>query len=283
MKTERSSKNSKTIFKILIYIFLVIAAVYTLTPFFTILLTSFRSSKDVYRGPFTWPHEWSIVANYKKAWEMAKFGNYFFNSVYMAVLAVIGTLLVATLAGYSFAKLRYPGKKFLYYLLLVSMMIPFQTIMIPNYFVLRSINLLDTRTGISILSIATGIGFAVMMMRSFFISFPDSILESARLDGCSELQILARIVLPNTFPAWSSLIIFVAWTSWNNLLAPMMYIFKEAKYPIPYGLYAFSDAHSTTYELLAAAMVISILPLAIVYILFSRYFQTNIFLGSVKG
>jgi raffinose/stachyose/melibiose transport system permease protein len=121
------------------------------------------------------------------------------------------------------------------------------------------------------------------MMRSFFVSIPDSMLEAARIDGSSEMRILIQIVFPNTFPAWTSLIVFVAMGSWNNLLAPMIYIFKQEKYPIPYALYAFQSSHTTDYELLAAGMIISIIPVIIVYILFQKSFQSGITTGAVKG
>ena len=199
------------------------------------------------------------------------------------VLTVALTLVVATLAGYSFAKFRYPGKNVLYYILIFSMMIPFQTIMLPEYFVLRKLGLLNTLSGVSIVMTATGLGFSVMMMRSFFVGIPDSMIEAARIDGCGEIKILTKIILPNTYPAWSSLIIFTALGSWNNLLAPMLYIIKEAKYPIPYAMLAFQDAHGTSYGLMSAAMMISVLPIAVLYLCFAKRFQANIMAGSVKG
>ena len=283
MGKAKSYTKKQLLGKALMYIVLILGAIYTLIPFATIIITSFRTTKDSVRGPFTWPHEWQIVENYISAWEMGHFDRYLLNSIFMMVITVIGTLFVATLAGYSFAKFRYPGKNVLYYTLLLSMMIPFQTIMLPLYFILRASKLLNTLTGVAILGIATGLGFAIMMMRSFFISLPDSLLEAARLDGCSELGVLLRIVMPNTFPAWASLIVFVAMASWNNLLAPMIYIFNEEKYPIPYALYAFQSAHTTSYELLSAGMMISILPIILIYILFQKNFQANLMAGAVKG
>ena len=225
MRAHSKSRN-KLILKIVTYTVLIIALVYTLIPFLTIILTSFRTAKDAVRGPFTWPRQWDIINNYMEAWKIGKFSHYLLNSLYMMVFTVIGTLAVATLAGYSFAKFRYPGRNLIYYILLIGMMIPFQTIMLPLYFTLKSMGLLNTLTGISLLSIGTGEGFAIMMMRSFFVSIPDSMLEAARLDGCSEIKVLTKVVLPNTYPAWSSLVVITAMGSWNNLLAPMIYIFK---------------------------------------------------------
>lgn len=278
-----NKKIKRMVNNIIITFVLLTGTIYTLMPFITILLTSFRTTKDSIRGPFTWPKEWSIVQNYIKAWNIGNFNTYLLNSVYMMIFAVLGTLLVATLAGYSFAKFKYPGKNGLYYLLLIGMMIPFQTIMLPLYFVLKAMGLLNSLTGVAILSVATGQGFAIMMMRSFFVSIPDSMLEAARIDGCSEIKVLMKVVLPNTFPAWTSLIVIVAMGSWNNLLAPMIYIFNQNKYPIPYALYAFQSSHTTDYELLAAGMMISIVPIIIIYIMFQSSFQSGITTGAVKG
>lgn len=283
MMRQSSRSRNRVVLKIVTYTVLIIALVYTMIPFLTILLTSFRTAKDAVRGPFTWPRQWDIINNYMEAWKIGKFSHYLANSLYMMVFTVAGTLAVATLAGYSFAKFRYPGRNFFYYILLIGMMIPFQTIMLPLYFTLKSMGLLNTLSGIALLSIGTGEGFAIMMMRSFFVSIPDSMLEAARLDGCSEVKVLTRVVLPNTYPAWSSLVVITAMGSWNNLLAPMIYIFKQEKYPIPYALYAFQSAHTTDYQLLAAGMMISIIPIIIVYVIFQRSFQNGIMAGAVKG
>lgn len=276
-------KRNRRIFRLGIYFVLIIALIYTLIPFGTIIITSFRTAKDSVRGPFTWPKEWSIISNYMEAWRAGNFSQYLLNSVYMMVLTVFGTLIVATLAGYSFAKFQYPGKKILYYLLLIGMMIPFQSIMLPLYFILKSMGLLNSLSGVGLLMIGTGEGFAVMMMRSFFMGIPDSMIEAARLDGCSEIKVLTRVILPNTFPAWTSLIVITAMGAWNNLLAPMLYIFNQEKYPIPYALYAFQSSFSTDYQLLAAGMMISIIPIVIVYVMFQSSFQNGLMAGAVKG
>lgn len=278
-----SQKRNAKIVRFIMYAVLIFAFIYTLIPFCTILITSFRTSEDAIRGPFTWPEEWSIISNYIEAWEIGNFGQYMSNSLYMMILTVVGTLIVATLAGYSFAKFRYPGKKILYYIILIGMMIPFQSIMLPLYFILRAMGMLNSLTGVALLMIGTGEGFAVMMMRSFFMGIPDSMIEAARLDGCTELKVLTKVILPNTFPAWTSLIVITAMGAWNNLLAPMIYIFQQDKYPIPYALYAFQSSFSTDYQLLAAGMMISIVPIVIVYVLFQNSFQNGLMAGAVKG
>lgn len=278
-----SYQMKRVLGKVLLYFVLILAAAYTLAPFITIILTSFRTQKDVLRGPFSPPKNWAIIENYLQAWTMGRFEQYFTNSIVMLIITVSGTLMVCTLAGYSFAKFRYPGRNAFYYTLLLGMMIPFQTVMLPLYFVMKSFGMLNSVPGVGILGVATGLGFGIMMMRSFFISIPDTLLEAARLDGCNEMKVLTRVILPNTFPAWTSLTVFTAMGSWNNLLAPMLYIFDEEKYPIPYALYAFRGSHATDYALLSAAMVIAIIPIVIIYLLFQSKFQTNLMAGAIKG
>ena len=132
MMRAHSKSRNKLILKIVTYTVLIIALVYTLIPFLTIILTSFRTAKDAVRGPFTWPRQWDIINNYMEAWKIGKFSHYLLNSLYMMVFTVIGTLAVATLAGYSFAKFRYPGRNLIYYILLIGMMIPFSVLRSPQ-------------------------------------------------------------------------------------------------------------------------------------------------------
>lgn len=278
-KTKQSAGNPSS--NVFVHIFLIVTAIITMVPLFTIVITSIRTEKDAVLGPFSIPHEFSLFGNYIEAWTIGNFQQYIFNSVYLVVFSVAGTLIVSTLAGYSFAKFKYPGRNFLYFFILFGLMIPFQTIMLPLYFLLKSLGLLNSLTGIALISF--GNAFAIMLMRSFFISLPDSMIEASRIDGCGELRILISIILPNTFPAWASLIVFIALGAWNNLLPPMLFLFDQTKYPVPYAMFAFSDAHTTKYTLLAAAMVISILPILILYLIFNKNFQLDLLAGSEKG
>jgi raffinose/stachyose/melibiose transport system permease protein len=278
-----SKKTIDLAVNVIIHLILISALIVTLIPLLTVVITSFRSEADLSRGPFSFPRDIRIFGNYIDAWERGRFGIYLKNSVYLTLVSVIGSLVISTLAGYSFAKLHYPGRDICYYSLLISMMIPFQASMLPLYFILMNLKMLNSLNGVALVQIAGSIGFNVMMMRSFFVSIPESMIEAARLDGCTEPKILFHIILPNTFPAWASLIVFSTLGSWNNLIGPMMFIFSENKYPIPYALYAFQSSFLTRYDLMGAAMFISIIPIFIVYIIFQRNFTTNLLGGAIKG
>jgi raffinose/stachyose/melibiose transport system permease protein len=280
MASKKISEFSVSVF---IHLVLSIMVIVTLVPFVTIIITAMRAETDLVRGPFSFPRDFKVVENFVEAWQVGRFGLYLNNSFYLMVVTIVGTLFVSTFAGYSFARLDYPGRNVLYYVILVSMMLPFQAVMLPMYFVLKNIKLLNSLNGVALIQITGGLGFSIMMMRSFFISMPLSMIEAARLDGCTETQILFKTILPNTFPAWSSLVVFNALWSWNNLLGPMIFLFSESKYPVPYALYAFQSSFSTRYDLLSAGMLISIVPLFVIYVIFQRKFTTNLLGGAIKG
>lgn len=213
---------------------LVLAAVaaYALIPFLTIIITSIRTEPDLARGPFTLPREITVLENYKRAWVDGRFSVYLKNSLFILVPSVLGNLAIVTFAGYSFAKMRYPGRKLFFGLLMLSMMVPFQSIMIPLYLIMARLQLLNKLAGIILLQIGN-VGFGVFMMRSFYVTIPNDLLEAARLDGCGEIKALLSVVFPLTFPAWSSLIVFNSLWSWNNLLAPMLFLYRETLFPFP--------------------------------------------------
>jgi raffinose/stachyose/melibiose transport system permease protein len=274
--------TTRGVSRVLVNLVLIGAAVYALIPFLTIIVTSLRPEADLSRGPFTVPSELTIVQNYKRAWVDGRFSLYLKNSLLILVPSVLGNLAVVTFAGYSFAKLKYPGKKLLFAALMLSMMVPFQSVMIPLYLSMARLQLLNKLLGIILLQVGN-VGFGVFMMRSFYVSIPNELLEAARLDGCGEVRTLLFVVFPVTFPAWSSLIVFNSFWSWNNLLAPMLFLYRETLFPVPYALYAFQSKFSTDYSLLSAAMLISLLPLVILYLFFQRSFQSGLLGGSIKG
>ena len=251
--------RKKPIARVVTYLVLVTVALYALIPFITIILTSVRSEADLARGPFTLPSELSFVENYLRAWRDGRFHIYLKNSIAILVPSVVGNLIVVTLAGYSFAKIKFPGRKILFALLMLSMMIPFHSIMIPLYLVMTKLHLLNKLMGIAILQIGT-VGFGVFMMQSFFVTTPDELIEAGSIDGCGELRTIWHIIFPITLPAWSSLIVFNSLGSWNNLLAPILFLYKETLFPVPYALYAFQANFDTDYSLVSI-IIIGLFPL----------------------
>jgi raffinose/stachyose/melibiose transport system permease protein len=203
--------------------------------------------------------------------------------VIQTVPAVLIPIVFATLAGFSFAKMRFPLRNTIFLVMLSGMMIPFQSIMIPLFFLFNSLGLINTHAAVFLALGIGGIPFGIFMMRSFFLGLPNQMLEAARLDGCSELSAFLRVMLPLTYPAWVSLIIFQSMWSWNAFLVPLVFIFTDSLRPLPLGLMFFSSRYSTDYTLVAAAVTIMILPLIVLYILLQRKFISSITMGALTG
>ena len=155
--------------------------------------------------------------------------------------------------------------------------------MIPVYFQLNTFGLLNTRMAVIVLLVSEGLPFGTFLMRSFTKGIPDDISESGRLDGCSEFRIFYSLVLPLTYPAWISLIIFEAMWSWNNFIIPLLLVYNEEIKPIPLGLLYFQGRYTSEYTVIAMAMLISLLPLIMIYILLQKKFTSGITAGALKG
>jgi len=269
--------------RIVIYTFLILAAIYTLIPAVTMVLTALRSPQDLQMGPFTLPREFTVIKNFTQAWVNGRFNIYLKNSIIQTIPSVLIVISFATLAGFSFAKMRFPGRSVLFFVLLGGMMIPFQAVMIPLYFLFNRLHLIDTHAAVFLAIGVLGIPFGTFMMRSFFMSLPNQLLEAARLDGCSDFGAFVRVMLPLTYPAWVSLILFQSMWSWNNFLVPLIFIFTDELRPLPLGLMFYSTRYTTNYTLVAAGVLITIFPLVILYIFLQRKFISSITMGALTG
>ena len=185
------------------------------------------------------------------------------------------------MAGYAFARLRFKGKNFLFALVLVTLMIPFQVIMIPLFYEMFKLNLLNTFIGL-ILPRATN-AFGIFMMRQFFVSLPKGLEEAARLDGCSEFTIFRKIMLPLCKPAVISLAIFHFMYNWNDLLYPLILTTRTEMRTLPAGLATFMGTHVIEHNVLMAGGVLAILPIFIAYCFAQKYFVQGIAMTGMKG
>jgi ABC-type glycerol-3-phosphate transport system permease component len=271
------------VLRALLYLVLILVTIYTLIPLVTMVMTSVRSSADLYQGPFSIPREFQLLENFRKAWVVGKFGIYVKNSFIITIPTVALVLCLTTLSGYAFAKIRFPLRDFFFYLILLGMMVPFQATMIPLYFLLNSFHILNTHLAVILPLGIGGLPFGTFMMRSFFKGLSDELIESSKLDGCGELQTFTHIMLPLTYPAWVSLIIFQSMWTWNNFLVPLLFIYDDKLRPIPLGLMFFQDRYTTDYTLVAAAVIISMIPLVVLFLFLQRKFTSSITLGAVKG
>jgi ABC-type glycerol-3-phosphate transport system permease component len=244
-------------------------------------IAALRSSSEVYVSPFSLPHELDF-GNIVRAWTVGHFGQYFFNSIIITVPTVAGVVVLSSLAGYGIARFRFPVRLPMFYMLLLGLMVPFQSVMIPLYYQLRDLSLLGTYWAFILPATAGGLPFGTFLMQSYFSGIPRDMAEAARIDGCSELQVFWRVMMPLAGPAVSSLVVFQFVWSWNAFLMPLLYLQREAVRPIPLGMMFFEGRYTQDVSLIAAGVSISTVPVILVYLAFQRHFVRGLTAGALK-
>jgi multiple sugar transport system permease protein len=270
------------------HLVLIPATLVLIFPFVWLLVTSVESqSEALHFPPVLVPHTIRL-GNYKAAWDAAPFGRFFLNSAIVAVTTVGCNLVLCSLAGYAFARLRFLGRGLLFVVIMATLMVPFQVTMIPQFIITKwlGIHLLApvgiNHIGALILPNAAT-AFGVFFLRQFFRTLPIEYEESARVDGASRLKVLARIVLPLSTPALATLAALTFLDSWNNFLWPLIAINSTSQMTVPLGLATFQGAHSTEWPLLMAGNVMSLLPMLVIFFIAQRYFVRSVAATGLTG
>lgn len=268
----------KQIFK---YSILLFFACFALGPFFLILISAFKTNNEIFRAPFSLPKEW-LWSNFAKAWTSGQFGLYFKNTVLMVIPAVFFDVLFSTLTGYSLARFKFKGDKFMFGAMIFGLTIPAQSIMIPLYSNFIKFNLMDTIPGLIIALVAYHLPFGVFLMRSFFVNSPDNLADAAKIDGCSEYGVFWKIMVPIAKPGVLALTAVEFMNMWKAFLFPLIIIQSRSKRVITLALLFFRSSQARQYELLAAGVLISSIPVILVYLVTSKYFEKGLVAGSFR-
>jgi len=278
-----------------LHLVLAAGAVAMVLPFLWMISTSLKPESEIFRFPPVWiPSQWKW-SNYVEAMRAAPFGRYFINTVIYAGGVTISNLLFCSMAAYAFARLRFPGRTPLFVLVLGTMMIPAQVTMVPVFVMLKhwpllggndalgagGHGLLNTYTGL-VLPGAVG-AFGIFLLRQFFMTLPRELEDAARIDGCSEVGIYWRIILPLSKPALATLGIFTFTAAWNEFLWPLLIMSKESMKTLQVGLQVFQTQYTTRWDLLMAGTVLVTLPVLIIFLFGQRYFTRGIALSGMKG
>ncbi len=262
------------------FVVLMLLAVVTVYPFVWMLLTSVRKSNTVFGGPF-WPGHITFSA-YRAAWDGISFGRHFVNSLLITSVTVAGVLVLATASGYAFAKLSFPFKNTLYFILLSTLMMPATAMIIPLYLQLKNFGMLDQRGALMLLYIGSASPFAMFLMRAFFETLPSELIEAARVDGAGELTIFWRVMLPLARPGIATVVIFQFLATWNEFLYANTIIQTTSKLPLQPVLFTLVGQYATNWPVLTAALTMSVLPIILVYVRMQRQFVAGMTLGAVK-
>lgn len=280
LKTPKKSSSyfSKTTIYIVLLAFLLISVM----PIVWILMAALKTTTELNANPFAWPTHITF-SNFFEAWTVGKMGIYFKNSVIVVIPRVAMILVLASLAGYAFGKLKFPGRDWLFYCFLFGMMVPIQAMIIPLYYMMQRMDLINSYWALIIPNFGLSMPFAIFMMRAFFKDLPDELLEASKIDGCNNFTAYLYIMLPLTMPALTSLLVFEFMWSWNDFLLPLLFVYDDAYRTLPLGLMYFFGEYTANQSLIAAGVSIAILPIILVYIIFQRQFIEGITAGSVKG
>lgn len=260
---------------------LLAAAVVTLCPLLWMVSVSFMSPGEAssFPPPF-WPRE-ATLANYHELFARAGMGRSFVNSLILAIAATLLSLTFNVMAGYAFAKLRFAGRDRIFKLLLGALVIPGQVAMIPLFLMLKNMGLVNSYMGVLIPSLANV--FGIFLVRQYALSFPDELIEAARIDGAGELRIFRSIVLPVLKPILVTLAIFTFLGSWNDFLWPLIVLTDKDLHTLPVALASLSREHVQDSELMMAGSVLTVLPVLVLFLVLQRYYIQGLLAGSIKG
>jgi raffinose/stachyose/melibiose transport system permease protein len=263
------------------YIVLIGFGLFAILPFFWMWSAAFRESRSIFRDPFALPTSLDFT-NIIEAWTVGRFSSYIGNSFIVSIPTVIAVVALSSLAGYALARYDFRGRNIISYIFLLGIAVPFQSIMIPQFYSLQDLNLLGTYWGMILPATGLGLSFGIFLMQAFFRSLPYELADAARVDGCNEFQTFVSVMLPLARPAMSSLIVFQFMWSWNAFLMPLLYLQNESLRPLPLGLMFFQGRYTSDYGLLAAGVTLSTLPVIIVYMIFQKQFIQGLTAGAVK-
>lgn len=264
------------------YLTLIIIAISMLYPFFAMVNLSLVDNSEIFSNAGKVFHSSLTTNNYLNVFKQIPLSVYFFNSLVVASISTLGQVIFASLAGYAFARLNFKFKNGIFLIILITMLIPPQVNIIPLFFLMREMHLIDTYQALILPSLFGG--FGIFLMRQYFMGFPKDLEESARIDGCNLFQTFFKIALPLALPTVATLAIFTFVTTWNSFMWPLIVTNSEGMRTLPVGLaiYKGSFREITLWGELLACSVICTIPVIGVFLLGKKYFISDILQGGVK-
>ena len=275
------SRKVSPIEQVAVHGLLIIWLLISVIPFVWMVSTSFKGPGEIYIFPPRWIPRNPTFDNYIDLFQEMNFGRPFLNSVIVSLSTTFLSVLVATMAGYGFAKFRFKNKNLLFLFILGTIMVPGQITMIPVFLLLSRLNLLNTYWGLILPAIANA--FNIFFMRQYIMGIPDELIEAAKIDGAHEGWIFFRIILPLARPAMAAITIFTFTGSWNNFLWPLIIATDESMYTLPVAVSVLGGQYTENIAMQMAGSVIVILPLIIVFLFTQRYFIKGITFTGMKG
>jgi len=259
-------------------VFLTVVVVY---PLYWTLINSLKNTNELFTNPFNFPHTLHFE-NYVSAWNLG-LSQYFLNSIYVSAVSIFMTVLLGALCAYGLTRFNIKGKTIIFFTVLGGLMLSPEVALVSLYKILQALHIYNTRLAMIIPYIAFKLPFAVFLIRSYLLTFPRELEEAAIIDGCNSLQIFLKIIVPISMPIFAATAIMDAIFVWNEFLFALVFIENKSIVTIPVGLMAFRDALNTNWAVLMAGIVISSLPMVILFLVMQKHFVKGLASGSVKG
>src|SRR4051794_7135076 len=263
------------------YAALTLLAAIALVPFLWTLSTSLKNIDEVFVFPPQWLPGSPKWSNYTSLWDAFPMDRWIFDSAYIVVLSVLGKLVLASTAAYAFARLRWPGREYVFYLFLTALMIPWEVTLIPGFVLMRQLGWIDSHLALIVPSI--GDVFGIFLLRQSFMTIPRELEDAARIDGAGYFQVYRTVILPLSVPALAVVAVLGFMSVWNSFLWPLIMMNTPSKFTLPVGLQLLNSQHSTDWTVLMAGDVIALIPVVIVYLAAQKYFVEGITLTGLKG
>ncbi len=268
--------------KAFVFLSMAVILVVVLLPFYWTVISSLKTSGGIFVYPPKWlPDRW-VWSNYVDVFKAAPFGRYFLNTVFYSVSVMIGQLVSCSLAGFAFARLKFPGRNKLFLLYLATMMIPTQVTQVPMYVLMRNYGWLDTWMVMIIPGLFGG-PFGTFLMRQFMMTIPRDLDEAALIDGANLFTIYTKVMLPLTKPVLSVLGVFSLMQVWNDFMWPLIMLSSQKTFTLTLGLYSFQGQYYTDWNLLMAAATLVMIPVLLAFAFAQRYIIEGITVTGMKG
>jgi len=280
-RLKMKKMNGKNKGKLLVHIILIIGSIWMIFPFFWMILTSFKTFSETTRiPPVIFPKSFSFT-NYATVFLTLPFKQFYINTIITSFTVTIGQIIVSTMAAYVFARLKFPGNKILFFIVLSVMMVPTQIFIIPQYMTMKYLHLLDSLPALIIPGWFSA--FSVFLLRQFFMTLPIELEEAARIEGCGTFKIFYSIMLPLAKPGIIAASIFSILWSWNDLMWPLIVNNSMEKMTLAAGLASLQGQHLTNYPVIMAGAFLAVLPMLIIFLIFQKQFVEGIALSGTKA
>jgi multiple sugar transport system permease protein len=265
----------------LFHVALIGVGIVMIVPFVWMISTALKGSAEMYIYPPVWIPKEIHLENFKRAWQIAPFGRFYINSIFVATVITVSQVITGALAGYVFARLRFPGRDAIFYIYLATLIVPTQITMLPLFLIMNKLKWINTYQAMIVPFLSSA--FIVFFLRQFFSTLPMALEDAAKIDGCGRVRFIWQVLLPLSRPALASIGLFTFLGHWNSYIWPLIITNSTNMRTLPIGLRYFVEESGTQYNYMMAAALISIAPVVLLFFLAQRQFIESIALTGMKS